>query len=419
MTILLLLVLFTLSVSFLCSLLEATLLSLTPSQTAALTERHPGSGRIWQGFKRNIERPIAVILIVNTAGHTIGASMAGARFDALYGSGYLWLFSIVFTFLMVQYTEILPKTLGVYFNRDIARFAAAPMEWGIWLLSPVIRSVYWLNRPFESRRAPGKGSTLDEITALAAMARTARQIGRHEERIINAASHLAEVPLRSVMIPIEQVVMIEVNQNAYDAFIAAHEDNHTRFPVRDGDAPDTIIGYINFKELVGLLHTNPNMPGLRGIVRPVHFVDPDESAATLMRTFIEQHIHMAIVRDATGKCLGLITMEDLVEELVGDLEDEFDRLPRHIHDLGNDTWMVGGGVSVAAFAQATGCKPPVPEGTLAAWLAGEKGSPIARGTKVHHDGVDVIVRRVRRGRAFEVTALRPRIIPLREAGRQV
>jgi len=413
-TLLLALVLFTLSVSFMCSLLEASLLSLTPSQTAELSERHPRAGETWKRFKANIERPIAVILIVNTAGHTIGASMAGARFDTVFGSGYIWLFSLVFTFLMVQYTEILPKTLGVHYNREIARVAARPMEWGIRILMPVIRAVYWLNRPFESRRvADGEGSTLDEITALAAMARTARQIGRHEERIINAASHLAEVPLRSVMIPIEQVAMIEANQNAYDALVAAHEDNHTRFPVREGESTDAIIGYINFKELVGLLHTNPNMPGLRGIIRPVHFVSPEESAAHLMRTFIEQHIHMAIVRDAEGHCLGLITMEDLVEELVGDLEDEFDRLPRHIHALGNDTWMIGGGAPIREAARAIGFNPGIDEGSLAAWLEQHGGTPVARGAKTHHDGVDFIVRRARRGRPFEVTALRPGIIPLK------
>jgi len=412
-TLLVVLVLFTLSVSFMCSLLEATLLSLTPSQTAELSARHPRAGETWQRFKGNIERPIAVILIVNTAGHTIGASMAGARFDTVFGSGYIWLFSLGFTFLMVQYTEILPKTLGVHFNRDIARFAARPMEWGIRVLMPVIRMVYWLNRPFESRRAASEGSTLDEITALAAMARTARQIGRHEERIINAASHLAEIPLRSVMIPMEQVATIDAGRNAYDALIAAHEDNHTRFPVREGDNPDTIIGYINFKEIVGLLHTNPNMPGLRGIIRPVHFVSPEESAAHLMRTFIEQHIHMAIVRDAEGHCLGLITMEDLVEELVGDLEDEFDRLPRHIHALGNETWMIGGGAPIREVARVIGFNPGSEEGSLAAWLEGKIGGAVARGAKTHHDGVDFIVRRARRGRPFEVTALRPGIIPLK------
>ena len=414
MTLLVMLVLFTLSVSFLCSLLEATLLSLTPSQTAELSARHPRTGETWQQFKGNIERPIAVILIVNTAGHTIGASMAGAQFDTLFGSGYIWLFSLFFTFLMVQYTEILPKTLGVYFNREIARVTARPMEWGIRALSPVIRLVYWLNRPFESNRDGAReGSTLDEITALASMARTARQIGRHEERIINAASHLAEVPLRSVMIPIEQVAMIRADQNAYDALITAHEDNHTRFPVLEGEDSDRIIGYINFKEIVGLLHMNPNMPGLRGIIRPVHFVSPEESAAHLMRTFIEQHIHMAIVRDADGHCLGLITMEDLVEELVGDLEDEFDRLPRHIHALGNDTWMIGGGAPIREVAGVIGFEPGADSGSLAAWLETHLGGGIQRGARMHHNGVDFIVRRARRGRPFEVTALRPAIIPLK------
>jgi hypothetical protein len=98
-----------LSVSAICSMLEATLLSFTPTQVAELTNRQPRLGALWQRFKSNIERPIAVILLVNTAAHTIGATVAGAQFETVFGDeGVIW-FSLVFTYLMLQFTEILPQ----------------------------------------------------------------------------------------------------------------------------------------------------------------------------------------------------------------------------------------------------------------------------------------------------------------------
>ena len=106
-------------VSFLCSIMEAAILSLNPGKLAILQQKNPKAGTVCADLKKDIEKPIAVILILNTTAHTFGASIAGAEFDKLFGSSYIWLFSLIFTILMVQYTEILPKTLGVRFNLQV------------------------------------------------------------------------------------------------------------------------------------------------------------------------------------------------------------------------------------------------------------------------------------------------------------
>ena len=115
-------------ISALCSLMEATLLSLRPGQIGEITARRPAIGGIWQRLTANIERPIAAILILNTAAHTIGASVAGAEFDRLYGDRWILVFSIIFTFLMLQFTEILPKGAGVRYNRLVAIWIARPLS---------------------------------------------------------------------------------------------------------------------------------------------------------------------------------------------------------------------------------------------------------------------------------------------------
>ncbi len=394
-----------LCISFICSLMEAALLSLTPSQVANLSSRHPRIGAIWHGFKTNIERPIAVILILNTSAHTIGAAVAGSQFDDAFGDQWIWLFSLLFTFVMLQYTEILPKTLGVYFNQSIAIWIARPLFFAIRIFTPLIHVLHLLNRPFEGRRSEKRTpATLEEITSLAMMARLSQHIGPHQERIINRAAKLSETSVQQVMIPMDQVSLLSTNQTLNQALTAAHIDAHTRFPVCEDDDRNRVLGYVNFKELIYFMSTNPSEPSLKGIIRPVHYVTPNSSASDLLKTFIDQHEHMAIVRDTSGQCLGLITLEDLIEELVGELEDEFDRLPRHVHSLSGGTWMFGGGVPVTEAIAKLGGSPVTAGGTLAAWMEPQLEQPPRPGQTVHHDGLKFVVRRVRRGRIFEASA---------------
>ena len=140
-------------ISALCSLMEAALLSLRPSQIASISHRWPHIGTIWRDFKANIERPIAAILILNTAAHTIGASVAGAEFDRVFGDEWIWVFSLVFTFLMLQFTEILAKGVGVRYNRQVAVSVTRPLTILIRVMQPVVMFVHGVNRIFGWRRS--------------------------------------------------------------------------------------------------------------------------------------------------------------------------------------------------------------------------------------------------------------------------
>jgi CBS domain containing-hemolysin-like protein len=393
-----------LAVSFVCSLMEATLLSLTPGQVAELSTRHPGVGRIWHGFKANIRRPIAVILILNTAAHTIGAAVAGAYFAVLFGSEWIWVFSVLFTFAMLQYTEILAKTIGVYFNRRVALWIARPLHAATLLFTPLVHLTYLLNRPFERRREEaGPLNTMQEIASLAALARLSDHIGAHQERLISRATKLSHTRARQVMIPVEQVSMLSTSQTPQQALAAALVDGHTRFPVYEGEDRNRVTGYVNLKELVYRLQTIPADPSIKAIVHPVHFVSPESLAADLLKTFVDQHAHIVMVRDSEGRCLGLITLEDLIEELVGELQDEFDRLPSHVHSLGDGTWLFGGGVPMSEVAARLDGRPAGVTGSLAAWLEQLLGEPPRPGQLARYDGLEFTVRRIRRGRVFEAT----------------
>jgi len=402
MTLFIISVFIALCVSFVCSLLEATLLSLTPTQIADISSKKPHLGKIWQNFKAKIERPIAVILVLNTAAYTIGASIAGAQFDKLFGSKWIWVFSLVFTFLMLQFAEILPKTIGVRFNRRLASFIGRPLETAVRTFTPLLRLTHWINRPFEAKHhLTGAINTADEISALVALGRLSNQIDFHQEKIIKGACRLAALRAQQVMIPVEQVAFLSTSQTLAQAVIAAHMDFHTRYPVCEIENRDRVIGYVNFKEMIYFMRTNPKDASFRGIIRPVYNISPEDSAADLLKIFIEQHVHIAIVRDKLGNTLGMVTLEDLVEELVGELEDEFDRPPRMFHALSGGIWMVGGGLRMAELAQQLQLPLPLSQETLSNWLSHRLGRDPKPGDVYSEATAEFTVRRVRRGKVFE------------------
>lgn len=393
-----------LGISAACSLMEATLLSLTPNQVADLSGKHPKMGALWSRFKSRIDEPIAAILILNTAAHTIGASVAGASFNKLYGEERIWVFSLIFTGLMLQFTEILPKNLGVRLNRRLAIWIGRPLQLATVLLRPAIWLVHVINRPFEGGDVRGEkrqGRTLEEIATLAGLARLSREISPQQERIILGASRLSRQTARDIMIPADQVSFLSTESDLDMALRAGLTDLHTRYPVIEGQDRDRVAGYVNLKELVKLADESESPTELRWILRPVYFVTPDTGANELLRAFVERRTHFAMVRDEDERVLGLVTQEDVIEELVGELEDEFDHLPHHKYPLGVHAWSVGGGIPVRDLAAELGVDEWHVDGTLAAWVDGRSEDP-PRPKSVYTAGeYNVEVRRVRRGRVYE------------------
>jgi putative hemolysin len=398
-------------VSFLCSLMEAALLSLTPGQLAELERRKPRAGQILRRFKDQVEQPITVILMLNTTAHTVGATIAGAQCALMFGNKALGVFSAVFTYLMLQFTEILPKSIGVRISVPVCVWMATPLLVLVRLLSPLIAVIRWVNRPFEGRGGSArKAGHLDELRALAGYARLTKLISPHQESIITRATRLSQKTARDFMIPAEQITFLSDSQTLADAVVTAHLDPHTRFPIMEGSNRNKVLGYINFKELVYRVRTNPTDPTVKGIIRPLRFVRPDAPCQQVMKAFVEEHEHMAIVQDARGGTIGLITLEDLVEELLGDLEDEFDHLPKMCHALTGGVWIVGGGVPMRELAEKMKLPDLAVDGPLSAWMINRFGRMPAVDERLLVGTLEFNVRRLRRGKIFEVL-ISPKAVP--------
>jgi len=357
MTLLILAVTFALGISALCSLLEATLLSYTPSQVAALQSRRPRVGAIWSRFKDHIERPISVILVINTAAHTIGATFAGAQFESVFGAQWILLFSIIFTYLMLQFTEILPKSLGVQYNTIVAPIMAPPLALAIRLLSPVLWFVHLINRPFERAKDGRRDNTLDEIAALAAMARLSESIDSQQERIIRAAGRLESLRVRQIMTPRTEMVALYVGESVADIAETVNKHPYTRFPLCDGDI-DHVVGMVHIKDLFvrrpgsdaplpgtitsGATTTVPESLDLLKLRRDILSFPDQLTALDALQQFQKARLHLAVVVDEYGATSGIVTLEDVIEELIGDVEDEFARKAAPLIKRQQNAWLASG-----------------------------------------------------------------------------
>jgi len=396
--------------SHVCSLLEAAILSISPSQIALLRQRNQKTGRITSSLKREIDKPIAVILILNTAAHTIGATIAGASLNEIFHGRYMGVFSLVFTLVMVQYTEILPKTLGVRFNIAIMNTAALPLHILTFILLPLIKLTHFINRPFE-RRAVKHVSAAEEISALAALARSSQVISSRQERIIRMVPRLSERTAIKVMVEAESISFFDASVTVQDAINSCGKDYHTRYPVCENNDINKVIGYVNFKEMVATDLAHPGVTKIAEVMRPIDFADPDDTAAELMDSFASQHSQILIVRDpSTGHTLGLVTLEDIIEELLGDLDDEFDCLPRTFYSPSESLWVVGGGVPMTQLVRDTHLDLPRRAEPVGLWFARELDQQFDRqprsGDMIRHKNAELFVRKVRRNQVWELNLKR-------------
>ncbi len=324
------------------------------------------------------------------------------------------LLMIPLTFVIIVFGELVPKMLAL--NNK---------EWIVLRLSPFMkvlsRAIYPIVSIIEitvkkvvylltllSRIEPSKQRQwLHELRAAVSLARTSKLIGEREEKIVLAAAHLSTQLVRDIMIPTKDILTIYVESSLEDALNRAHLDMHTRFPVcmKEND-PESIDGYVNFKDIVAAMKVNPPATSIRSILRPIKKVIEDTPLSNLLEIMIRERNHIVIVTSEEDTILGMVTMEDVIEELVGEIEDEFDRLPVHIHPYGSSCWIVGGGVSIGTVAATAGLDwsnkftdGKVP--TVAEWCAQKNSQPFKGGEIIESDNLRVVPRKFRRNKVSE------------------
>ncbi|HUE17790.1 MAG TPA: hemolysin family protein [Planctomycetaceae bacterium] len=383
-------------------------------------------------MRGNMEASFAVVQLGMTLAGTIAAATGGAEaketlmplLESRLGLSSWAADVLAITILVVPLTavtlvfgELFPKVFGLR-NKEWVCLKLSPVmrsfAWGIWpavwLLEKTVTIIrhwgesWW--RPKLAGEADNEVAELQELRATAMLARTDRLIGHREEGIILGATSLSSRPVRAIVLPADHISMLDVNALPAHSLVAAHLDMHTRFPVteREGD-PQAIIGYVTFKDIVAHMRLAPSESTLRGVLRPILSLPDDMPIADCLDRLLREHTHIALVRDAAEQVVGMITLEDILEEFVGDIQDEYDRLPPHLLRSGN-AWIVGGGTTLARLKETSGIDltnnlPPNGAANLSDWLIGHLGREVRRGDVFVRDGLRVVVRKVRRHKLQE------------------
>jgi CBS domain containing-hemolysin-like protein len=326
MTLLVTYVAIALGVSFLCSILEATLLTLTP----AGIQSAKAAGRPWavrlEAMKEDVERPLAAILTLNTVAHTMGAAGAGAEYARVYGNGTEAIFAAALTVAVLILTEIIPKTLGARYAQALAPFAARILPVMIVALSPLVWFSQQLTRLITFGKGPVAPQHREELRAVADMGAESGQLQESETQFLRNLLDLDQVAVEDIMTPRPVIVSLPIDVTIADFVGRAAELPFSRIPVYRDD-PDAIEGFVLRSEAFAR-HFRGDGDALVEIVRPIASVPPQLTIDRLFQRLIADRHHMMLVTDEYGSPMGIVTLEDVLETVFGfEIVDELDKVP--------------------------------------------------------------------------------------------
>lgn len=360
MTLLLLTVSLALGISFICSIAEAVLLSVTTAYTRVLEQEGSPAGRRLRLLKQDVDRPLSAILTLNTIAHTAGATVAGAQAAIVLGSNMLGMFSAVLTFLILVFSEIIPKTLGAYYWRQLAPLVAILLQGMIFLLYPFVLMSNWLTSLIARGKAI-RGLSREEFVVMAELGEIEGELADNESRILLNLLSLKDQTVSTVMTPRPVVFSLPQSLRVEDFFNQHGDQPYSRIPVY-GDNQDEVTGFVLRGELMQAQARGEVDRTLREFRRTLPAL---VGAIDLLRAFEEllaKDTHMMLVVDEYGGVDGVITLEDIFESLLGrEIVDEIDRtadlqkLARRLGDHRNRQLGIGSAPSSGKTGPA---KPP-------------------------------------------------------------
>ncbi|NOH63985.1 hemolysin family protein [Vibrio sp. RE88] len=322
-------------VSFICSVLEAVLLSITPSYLAQLRQQgHPAAEKLSK-LKADIDRPLASILTLNTIAHTIGAASAGAQAAVVFGSEWLGVFSGVLTLGILVLSEIVPKTIGATYWRQLSPMAAITLRWMVWALTPFV----WFSEQITKRLARGHQAPKmrDELSAMAILAKESGEFAEGETKILNNLLGIQDVPVTQVMTPRPVVFRVDAEMSINE-FLAQHKDTPFSRPLVYSKSKDNIIGFVHRLEMFKLQQAGCGEKQLGAVMRPVHVLLNNLSLPKAFEQMMAKRLQLAMVVDEYGTIQGILTLEDIFEHLVGEeIVDEADRAT-DMQELAFERW---------------------------------------------------------------------------------
>lgn len=325
MLLLIVYILIALGFSFLCSIAEAVLLSVTTAYVALLEKAGKRTGTILRELKRDINKPLAAILTLNTIAHTVGAAGAGAQAATVFGDVYLGVVSAILTLLILVFSEIIPKTIGAYYWKALAPATAYVVRFLVWVLYPFV----WLSEKLTQGITEGpslRGFNRSEFQAMAEISAQEGQLAPQELKVLKNLLAWQELRVDAVMTP--RTVVFSAPQGITVAeFFDKHEDaSFSRIPVYAND-PDDIVGFVLRDDLLLANAKDKTEDKLKIYRRDIPAVPEMISVFRAINEFIRQRAQIMLVVNEYGVVRGILTLEDLLETLLGlEIVDEGDKV---------------------------------------------------------------------------------------------
>jgi CBS domain containing-hemolysin-like protein len=323
------------AVSFVCSLWEAVVLSTTPSFISRMEIEKPHIGNLINKMQEDIDRPLSAILTLNTFAHTIGAVGVGVQAGKLFGSNYIQLFSFevsyesliagAMTLAILILSEIIPKTIGANFWQQLTPFTVRSLQILMLILAPFVWLSKWITRLFIKEQGRSVFSRAD-LAAMADAGLKSGALDREEKSIIQNLLRLENIKVRDIMTPRSVIMMADDEMTVSEVYEEFKPLVFSRIPVFH-EHPDNITGLILKDHILeNLAQDRHNVKALE-IKRDILFIEDNISVAKLMDSLILNREHLAMVADGFGSVVGLVTMEDLFETLLGlEIVDESDKV---------------------------------------------------------------------------------------------
>ncbi|CAM3856649.1 hemolysin family protein [Arcobacter cloacae] len=323
MEILILLFVLVIGTSFLCSILESVLLSTNVSYISVLEKNQPYLGTLLKKLKTDIDKSIASILILNTIANTLGATAIGVQAQTVFESNstLVMIVSIILTFMILFFAEIIPKTIGAVYWKQLAPIAARIINIFIFITYPIILITQFVTKKI------GKEScdtiSREELIQSTLLSEEEGVIGDFESQIIENTLKLNSVKLKDILTPRSVVYAVEKNTSLKDMIEDKRTYKFSRIPVYEGNI-DNIIGIVLGKKIFKQELTENNKT-LEDIMKPVFSLHENIHVAKALNLFIQKKEHMFIVHDSYNQTEGIVTLEDCLETLLGlEIMDELD-----------------------------------------------------------------------------------------------
>ena len=325
MTLLFFYLLLALVVSFLCSIMEAVLLSTSPSYLRVKEENGNSSAKKFIKLKQNIDRPLSAILSLNTIAHTVGAAGVGAQATKVFGEVYFGIVSAILTILILVLSEIIPKTIGARFWRELAMISGHAIRITIFITYPLVIISSYITRLF-SKKQNEQTISREEISALAKIGAEEGIFGEKENKIIQNLIRLKSIRVSEIMTP--RVVVSVADENmTLKKFLKNKEFLHfSRIPIYS-ENNENITGYVFRQTVFEKLAEDHVGLKLIDIKRNIVVVPEANPLFRVWETLLEKKEHIALIVDEYGGMDGIVTMEDIIETLLGfEIVDEKDTI---------------------------------------------------------------------------------------------